>query len=152
MFVLLAKIVGCCGISCKNCHTWCQNCNNACLRRYFGNAHKKARRFANNQHLSQPLYHTAMQISRWFAKFPHPICATVLHREHPTPSPTLKNPAKTAPLPSKTQFQPNKSRPLPDKARHLPSKTQTCPNCHTQLLQSLTPSLPPLCRTAVGRA
>ena len=41
MFVLLAKMVGCCGISCKNCHTWCQICNNACLRRYFGNAHAK---------------------------------------------------------------------------------------------------------------
>ena len=93
-----------------------------------------------------------MQNSRWFAKFPHPICATVLQKERPTPPPTLKKPAKTAPLPSKTQFQPNKSRPLPDKARHLPSKTQTCPNCHTKHITIAHTHAPPLCHTSAGRA
>ena len=91
-----------------------------------------------------------MQNSRWFAKFPHPICATVLQKERPTPPPTLKKPAKTAPLPSKTQFQPNKSRPLPDKARHLPSKTQTCPNCHTKHITIAHTHAPPLCHTSAG--
>ena len=61
-----------------------------------------------------------MQNSRWFAKFPHPICATVLQKERPTPPPTLKKPAKTAPLPGKTRLKPNKAHPLPGKTQPLP--------------------------------
>ena len=117
MFVLLAKIVGCCGISCKKLPHVVPKLQQCLPAPLLWQCPRKGWRFANDQHLSQELYHTTGQISRWFAKFPHPICTTVLHMEHPTPPPTLKNPAKTPPLPGKIQLKPNKAHPLPSKTQ-----------------------------------
>ena len=113
MFVLLAKIVGCCGISCKNCHTWCQICNSACLRRSL--TMPTQRKAFCKQPTPFPIiipHHNAN--FKIVCKISPPNLRNRFAKGTSNTTPNAQNPAKTAPLPGKTQ-------PLPQ----LPHKTST---------------------------
>ena len=142
MFVLLAKIVGCCGISCKKLPHVVPNLQQCLPATLLWQCPRKGWRFANNQRLSQELYHTTGQISRCFAKFPHHL-HNFFHRERPTPSPTLKNPT-----PAKQNATQTKRGTLLTK-----QNTTLAPTATQNIPQSPTPrptALPHVCENGVA--
>ena len=133
MFVLLAKIVGCCGISCKKLPHVVPNLQQCLPATFFSNAHAKDGVLQTTN--TFPSHYTTLQckfqdgLQNFPTQFAQPFCI------------------------GNTQHHPQRSKtpPLPGKTQPLPSKTQTCPNCHTKHITIAHTHAPPLCHTSVKR-
>ena len=124
MFVLLAKIVGCCGISCKKLPHVVPNLQQCLPATFFGNAHAKdgvlqtTNTFPKNYTTPQCKFQDGLQ------NFPT-ICTIFFIgniQHHPQRPKTQQKPH-----PCQAKHNSNQTRHIPCQAKHNP-----CPNCHTK--------------------